>query len=103
MTDNEDVSFNLLFKIITSDTAEELRQVCAEYEKVKESFSEWQKEVIIQSIESAKKREEENAKREEENAKRAGVFYARIDELFISESESVNKLKLLKTPEMKSL
>ena len=95
MTDNEKVAFDLLIKIIKSDTAEELRQVCAEYEEKNESIPEWHKEGIIQAIESAKKREEENAKREEENAKRAGVFYARIDELFTSESvdEDIQSLK----------
>ena len=103
MTDNEDVSFNLLFKIITSDTAEELRQVCAEYEEKNESIPEWHKEGIIQAIESAKKRVRVMIQAMEKAKKRAGIFYARIDELFISESESVNKLKLLKTPEMKSL
>ena len=103
MTDNEKVSFDLLFKIVSSDTAEELRQVCAEYEEKNESIPEWHKEGIIQAIESAKKRVRVMIQAMEKAKKRAGIFYARIDELFISESESVNKLKLLKTPEMKSL
>ena len=121
MTDNQVDSIELLTKFSKpSHTAEELHQLCAEYEEKKEFIPEELKDVAINTVDRAVERAkmaeenakmaeenakmaEENAKREEENAKRAGVFYARIDELFISESESVNKLKLLKTPEMKSL
>jgi len=81
MTDNEKVAFDLVIKIIKFDTAEELRQVCAEYEEKNESIPERRKEVMIQAIEKAKKR--------------AGIFYARIDELFTSESvdEDMKSLK----------
>ena len=90
MTDNQTDLAELFRKIIKSDTVEELRQVCEEYEEMKESIPENWKEITIEAIETAKKT--------------AGIFYARIDELFISESESVNKLKLLKeTAETKAL
>ena len=50
-------------------------------ETFQKSFSEWLKETA--------------KKRAEEDAKRAGVFYARIDELFINESaeEDIQSLK----------
>ena len=57
MADNDKLAFDLLKRIVAaSDTAEKLRQLRAEYEEMKESIPEWQKEGIIEAIETAKKR-----------------------------------------------
>ena len=57
MADNDKLAFDLLKRIVVaSDTAEKLRQLRAEYEEMKESIPEWQKEGISEAIETAKKR-----------------------------------------------
>lgn len=56
-TDMNKLAFDLLKRIgVASDTAEKLRQLRAEYEEMKESIPEWQKEGISEAIETAKKR-----------------------------------------------